>query len=465
MKRIIRPVALGTVGITLAVAALNGYAQSDPNQELQRRVEELEQKVRILERNVEIDQEAAAAKAKENAKVTAGPEGWTIKSSDDAFKLHVGGDIQVDSRAYEGTRLSSPPGTQSPDAFLIRRARPIIDATLYGKFDFRLMPDFGLGKSVLFDAYIEARFSPLFKLRAGKFKSPFGLEQLQSDDYLLFPERSLASDLVPNRDVGFQVSGDIFAGTLNYTVGVFNGVVDAANGDTDTNSGKDVEARVFASPFKNIDVNALRGLGLGVAVTSGRQTGVPSTTSAVNLPTFVTPGQEAFFAYSIGAFASDTRKRLSPQFYYYWGPFGILGEYVVDIEDVIRGGAAQAIENKAWNLTAGWILTGEDASFNGVIPRHPFRADGDGWGAFQIAGRVSKLEIDDAAFSGPATTRLADPAASAREARDTGAALDWYLNDFVKVQVSYDYTRFKGGAATGDREAEKVLISRFQVSF
>ena len=46
------------------------------------------------------------------------------------------------------------------------------------------------------------------KFRFGKFKPPVGLERLVSDSDMLFVERALPTDLVPNRDVGVQVYGE-----------------------------------------------------------------------------------------------------------------------------------------------------------------------------------------------------------------------------------------------------------------
>ena len=57
------------------------------------------------------------------------------------------------------------------------------------------------------------------------------------------------------------------------------------------------------------------------------------------------------------------------------------------------------------------MLTGEDASFRGVVkPDVPFALDG-GWGAFEVTARYGELDVDDAAFP-----VFADPANAASEA-------------------------------------------------
>jgi phosphate-selective porin OprO/OprP len=222
-------------------------------------------------------------------------------------------------------------------------------------------------------------------------------------------------------------------------------------------------ARVFAHPFKNSGADALRGLGLGVGYMGGQQNG---TVAASNLPTYLTPGQQTFFAYSAGAFANGDRTNLSPQLYYYRGPFGLFGEYAYAEQTVTRGANTQDVGSSAWQLYATWVLTGEDASYNGVNPRSPFNWKAGTWGAFDINARVSQLTVDDEAFVGSSATRLANPNASARQATDIGVSLNWYLNRNIKLQLTYDQTSFDGGApGGGDQNDEQIFFTRFQAHY
>ena len=106
--------------------------------------------------------------------VTSGPDGLAVRSADGASSLRLRGYLQTDGRLFIAEEAVS-----NNDTFLIRRARPVLEGTVYGRFDFKLMPDFGQGQSVLYDAYVDVRFIPALKLRAGKFKPPIGLERLQ----------------------------------------------------------------------------------------------------------------------------------------------------------------------------------------------------------------------------------------------------------------------------------------------
>jgi phosphate-selective porin OprO/OprP len=44
-------------------------------------------------------------------------------------------------------------------------------------------------------------------------------------------------------------------------------------------------------------------------------------------------------------------------------------------------------------------------------------------------------------------------------------AFNWYLNRGVRLMVNYSVTRFRGGAAGGNREPERALQTRIQHSF
>ena len=95
-------------------------------------------------------------------------------------------------------------------------------------FDYKVMPDFGGGTTIIQDAYFDIRFSQNFRIRTGKDKTPIGYELLIGDTFLFFPERSLASSLVPNRDIGVQAQGDLFGNKVFYAGGIFNGIPDGS---------------------------------------------------------------------------------------------------------------------------------------------------------------------------------------------------------------------------------------------
>lgn len=451
----------GTLAATFILTSSFARAEDDVTQ-IKQQLDELDQKIRVLQRLQEIDKEAAAAKSKETASVSAGKEGFFIRSGDNAYSIRLGGNIQLDSRWYPD---KTTPIGGTTDQFILRKVRPVIEGVFYDKIGCRIMTDFGQGATVLQDAYIEYRHSKAVNIRAGKYKPPVGLERRQADAETEFVERSLPTNLVPNRDLGIQLGGSVLTDTLSYQVGVFNGNIDNSTVDADTNDQKDYLARVFAEPFRNGD-SYFKGLGVGIAYGYGVQQGT-ATAGASNLPTYRTVGQQTFYAYETAAFADGERARVSPQFYYFYGPYGVLGEYVASEQKVTRStNVKREVGSDAWQVSLYWVLTGEDASFRNPNPRKPYSIGGNGWGSVELVARYAEQSIDDAAFEGTVTTRLANPAVSAREAHNAGIGVNWYFSRNFKIQVNYDQTEFEGGAAAGGNAPdEKAIFTRFQANF
>ena len=400
--------------------------------------------------------EKANAKRPENeepkdapSRVAANEDGFTIQSEDGSFKLKLSGHLQGDARFYASDR-----GHLGINSFLLRRVRPIVQGTVGQYFDFNLTPDFALGQAVIQDAFLDTRFSDAFRIKVGKFKSPVGYELLDADATLTVVERGLPIDLVPNRDIGLELHGELGGGVVSYQAGVFNGAVDGGSLDADTNDGKDLEGRLFLEPFKNSSSATFKGLGIGIAGTTGKQLGA--------VPTFKTVGQVTFFSYGQSVTADGTRTRVAPQAAYDHGPLHVFGEWVSSRQR-LRKSASETLEarNTSWQAFAALVLTGERLERGWVTPKRSFDPAKGAFGAVALAVRCSRLDVDDAIFA----AGYADPSKSARSSKQWGVAIDWYLTHNVKYIASYDQTTFMGGAASANREAENAIMLRAQVSF
>lgn len=461
-------------------------------QELRDSQQELSQQVKILARKGEINSEETAAAKKITPVVKASENGFGLESADGQNVIKLKGLLHVDNRNYSDVNGLGSDG-KNISGFDFRRIRPTIEGTLLGKYDFRFTPEFGEAKTAsttstsgIVDAYIDARFDPAFKLRAGKFKPFVGLERLQSGADIKFIERSYVSNnILPNRDVGAAIHGDLFAGKVNYAVGIYNGAIDGGDITTaqDSNVDKDYSARVFTTLFKDSD-SVFAGLGFGLAGTHGNFKGTPSATAGVNgLPSYKTAGQQSsFFTYTAAnVFANGARDRIAPQAYYYYGPLGVIAEYARVSQAVSNGTTSEKLGNDAWQIAGSYFLSGEDASFKGVKPKQVFSTNGGGWGAWELVARYQQNNIDHAAFSTAASgagLRYADPRTNAKSAKSWAAGVNWYLNQNVKVVLNYEQTSFEGGGqvntagtASGgftnvtDRPDEKTLFSRLQLAY
>jgi phosphate-selective porin OprO and OprP len=525
-KKIVSALVLAGVVVCPTLSFANDSTELE---ELRALVQELDQKVKILARKGEVAEEDASAAKKTTPVVKASEKGFGLESADGKNVIKLRGLLQADYRSYQDGandvrgRSNNRAGNLNADGFhdandtaLLRRVRPTIEGTVLGKYDFRFTPEFAGGSASVVDAYIDARLDPSFKIRAGKYKPFVGLERLQSGGDIKFVERSYVTNaILPNRDTGISVYGDIFGDKLNYAFGINNGVVDGGNasGAAEFDSNKEVTARLFATPFKD-ETNALAGLGFGIAGTftniDGERNLDFTNTSAADatrngLPSYLTDGQQTFFRYGSTSVADGKRTRIAPQANYYYGPLGLIAEYARVNQEVsllnsstsnaataFVAGSNKKLSHDAWQIAASYLITGEDASFKGVKPKNDFDLDKGGWGAWELVARYSELNLDEDTFKNKAgvyqaeggttlTSAYSDLTKSAKSAHSWVAGVNWYLNQNAKIQLNYEHTSFDGGASVRnqnlnpaasnfnaivkDRESEDALLARLQVAF
>src|SRR5262249_9041808 len=69
------------------------------------------------------------------------------------------------------------------------------------------------------------------------------------------------------------------------------------------------------------------------------------------------------------------------------------------------------------------------ASYGGIAPDRPFSFEGGGWGAWEIAGRVSMMDLND-------QLGTATGIAGGRQTVYT-AGLNWYVNRNIRFMFNY----------------------------
>ena len=85
---------------------------------------------------------------------------------------------------------------------------------------------------------------------------------------------------------------------------------------------------------------------------------------------------------------------------------------------------------------ASYMLTGEthtynpgNAAYNGIVPANPFYLTSGGWGAWEVAGRISQIDLND-------QLATANGVAGGRQTIYT-AGLNWYANRNVRFMFNY----------------------------
>lgn len=455
--------SLGALAAALAFTPAIASAQDAPAASgdtpaltYEERIAHLEQELDTLKRQRELDQELSTAAAAKAPVVALDKKGLSFTSADGKYAFGINAQVNVDVHSF------SNDGGTLRDEVVGRLIRPTFSGKA-GNASFRFTPELGGSSSAaasIVDAYIEYKFSDAVQFRGGKFKSPLGLERLQSDADVIWTERGHSTSLVPNRDVGYQVFGNLLDGALEYQVGLFNGAADGVNLNNDLDNQKDVVYRVFAQPFLNSSVVFLQGFGIGYAGSDGKHLGNATDTQ---LGSYKTPGQQTFFKYGTGVYSNGKETRSNPQAWFYLNNIGILADYVTVKQNVASATATAELENKALDVSASWVLTGESVSYKGgVKPAKPFNPKNGTWGAFELTARYGYTEIDKDAFTGG----FASASSAAQKATSTGFGLGWYWSENLKLVADYDSTEFDGGAAAGaDRRKEEFASGRIQFRY
>lgn len=436
--------AAGLAALALLTASPSLTAQTASPDELtalREQIRLLDQKLKALERNIELKDETAAAVAKKQPSVSIGSRGLTITSPDKDYSLKVGALVQTDARVY----LDDSGANR--DHLRLRRIRLPITAKLGDSFTAYLQPDFASADTAgnntqLVDAWGQIAFTPGLSLKFGKFFGPVALETPNNRHFI---ESSYTNQLAPNRDIGVEAAGSLADDFVTYRLGVYNGAPNNTwagtvnGGDGDFTLG----GRLAVSPFKNAD-GALAPLSFSVGGTVGHYAG---NTSAIR-----TNGQQT----AVAAYAIDGRQvRVSPAVEWYSGPFSAAAEFALDRHELATG---ESVSNTGWRLSAGYVLTGENSSRRGVTPASPFNWGKGTWGAFEIVARVSGLEVDDKLFD----LGVLNPAASASEAISYGVGLNWFLNANVQARFDVEKTNLTDGPLADD---ELYAFTRLQFQF
>jgi phosphate-selective porin OprO/OprP len=143
--------------------------------------------------------------------------------------------------------------------------------------------------------------------------------------------------------------------------------------------------------------------------------------------------------------------------FYFYKSFGIFSEHMISTQNLARAGVTREITNRATEVSASFMLTGEAATYGLVRPKHNFNPAQHHYGALQVLARYSTLTVDQLAFQAP----LAAPSAS-REAKSFTAAMNWFPNANVKYYATFERTSFDGGAF---RPTENIILFRTQIGF
>jgi phosphate-selective porin OprO/OprP len=382
-------------------------------------------------------------------------------SDDNQFRLHVGGNAQVDSTWLIGPKgVFAVPGggdngVENAAATFIRRARLRVEGDIFDQFDYIVEYDFAhgdnensglqpnsfnnlIGTPVPCNVWMQIREVPfLGNVRFGNQVKPIGMTNNTYQGFLPFLERADNQDaFYAPFDAGFSLGltarNWAESERLTWQYGIYRPEVDVFAVALNKYS---VGGRVTALPWYEDGGRRLLHLGLGtwdgeVVQDQSRARARPVLR---NGPGFAVP-----VLVDTGEIPASRQYTIAPEFAMVLGPWTLQAEWAGQfLTDAIapNGQPQGTVFYQGGYVELLYFLTGEhqeydkrEGVFGRVIPRNNYHLrkhdDYCSLGAWQVGVRFSYLDLNDKAIQGG-------------QVYDWTVGLNWFLNPNMKVQFNY----------------------------
>jgi phosphate-selective porin OprO/OprP len=377
--------------------------------------------------------------------------GLEVTSQDDAFRIHVGGNLQFDygwNAASQAVQFG-PGGTgEFQDGALMRRARIRIDGTMFEHIDWVAEYDFAntvendsgastqtIGTPSFINAWAGINDIPLVgTIRMGWMKEPISFEYLKSGRFLNFMERTPGTNSFFTRSVGVMFLNTTENERVTWAFGVFHAEND--NFGFGFGDGQYSEVgRLTWLPWYEDEGQRLLHLGIGAKHGDLDQNEIDfrGRPSVRTMPGSLIPALA-----NTGTIGGSNQDMLDVELAAVYGPWTVQSEYYCTfVHDAIVPNAAPpkgvplgTLFYQGTYVEMLYFLTGEyqpydlkQATFGRVMPRRNFNIWGDerGCGAWQIGIRYGYLDLQNKGVNGATLN-------------DIVVGLNWFLNPNAKIQ-------------------------------
>ena len=354
------------------------------------------------------------------AALASGDDPWELRSADGSISLRLQGKIDMDWAFFDAEEgLESATGDWSNGAEL-RRARLGVIGEIGSWANYRFNGDLADGE--VRDAYVDLRgVLAGGTLRIGHFREPIGLSNQTPVHNHSFLERPLANALFPSRNLGVAWRTRFDEDRGSYHLGLFRETdrdgssVDGTGGNElalttrltylpiDRHGGEEILHVGGSFSWRNPDDGMVAYDG-GAGTTIGPDLIATGAVSAEEVFLFgfesawIQGANSFLFEYTYAGF--DRPGGVNP---------GMKG-WVAEARRMITGEVRRYKKGRA----ALWTVT----------PAADFDPQGDGMGAFEVAFRASRLDLEDEGVSGGDGLNLA-------------VAWNWYLNRYLRFQTNF----------------------------
>jgi phosphate-selective porin OprO/OprP len=400
------------------------------------------------------------------------------------------GRLHLDAGGYSyhpNSRFSSPQNLD--DGINARRARLGVIGKFAGDFNYYFIYDFGGssdgfggtggvgggGTSGIENAYISYTGIKGFAFEAGYMDTPYTLDEATSSNDIMFMERASPGIIAGNiagGDNRFAAgakyntdrfwAGAYFTGPTSGSNHVFG------NGTEQTGAFGRVTYQVLQDQNYSLHIGGDAEFLFNVAGSGARSLTLSDRPELRIDPTAVLTTGLLSNVDGAQVYSGEAAGNI--------GPFFVQGEYFHYIID--RGNGFGDNNFDGGYVEAAYTLTGESrkyiptaGAYSAISPKHPFDIkNGDGWGAWEIAGRYSIVDLNDGFTPGLATG--ADAVAGGKQTVYT-VGVNWYLNNNIRMMFNYlhgEIDKQSGSAATAPLGTDiganfDAFATRLQVAF
>jgi phosphate-selective porin OprO/OprP len=414
----------------------------------------------------------------------------TISTSDGRMSFAIGMQTQFDFGTYY---QDVNPNTQFPklnSGVNLRRGR-IFFVAKYDDWIFNITPDFGGSpdgvntSQYLYEANLNfVGFKPL-TFTVGYFKPWVTLYDSQSSNDFLLMERPSIIEIGRNVAAGdARATGGVKASTDRYFAAfALTGSPYGAQTSSLLNGEQlGMVGRVAGRPYYDKDWNIhLDGSGEYVAHPAINASGVPGVSREIlsfqDRPEDRAADQNRLI--STGNLSSSSANVYGGEAAINWRNILVQGGYyqIGDTQSKLPGVRAPNLSFNGGYVEAGWNITGEPFRYNvgaAAFARpkvdDPFRIDENGFspgvGVWQLGARWSVTNLNSNVT--PGVSQSVTGGIFGGYQQIFGAALSWYPNDWVRLEMQFQYTmidKLNAAGTTQIGQKFETLAGRVQVSF
>lgn len=377
-----------------------------------------------------------------------------IESSDGRFSFQPIARLQYDNATFNDDKTDHPNGST------LRRLRMGFKGSLEKDLLYRVDVDFGNKSSnegaSIRDAFIEYKGFENTSIKLGNFKPSLGLEEVTSDLFTTFIERSLpTTSFATGEIIGLQASYS--TKSFSAALGVHNDSTAVKSEDDET---KSVVGRAVFAPINE------SGRLVHFAVSdSYRMIGGGTTAAKNNTVNFKTTAANAI-QQKVSAGTGDILKVddvnvAAIESALVYGPFSLQGEYYNTT--VMRDKLSDA-RFSGWYAQTSWFITGEtrpyvmsDGKFDRVKPKKRFNLKENTYGAFELAARYSTVDLND------------NSVVRGGRVNDITFGVNWYLNNYARLMANYiivgGHNKPADTSSVAANDDPKILLLRAQIDF